>query len=113
VRVNGLSSLAITKIDVLGGLKRIPICTKYKIGKKIIDTMPASLDVFRKCQPVYEYVPGWGDLNEQDFITIVKKGYKALPANMKKYIKKIESEIKVPVELISVGPDRKATIKIK
>ncbi|MFA6027742.1 MAG: adenylosuccinate synthase [Patescibacteria group bacterium] len=113
VRVNGLTSLAITKIDVLGGLKKIPICVNYKLGGKIIKNMPASLEVFRKCQPIYEYVPGWQDLNEEDFNLIIKKGYKALPVNMKKYIKKIEQEVKVPVELVSVGPDRKATIKIK
>lgn len=113
VRVNGLTSLAITKIDVLGGLKRIPICVNYKLGNKIISHMPASLDVFRKCKPVYKYIPGWQDLTEEDFALIVKKGYNALPKNMKKYIKIIEQEIKVPVELISVGPDRKATIKIK
>jgi adenylosuccinate synthase len=113
VRVNGLTSLAITKIDVLGGLKKIPVCVNYKLGNKTIANMPASLDVFRKCKPVYEYVPGWQNLSEEDFALIVKKGYNALPVNMKKYIKKIEQEIKVPVELISVGPDRKATIKIK
>jgi len=112
-RVNGLTGLAITKIDVLGGLKKIPICTKYKLGNKTLVNMPASLEVFRKCKPVYEYVDGWEDISDEDFKKIIKKGYSALPANMKKYIKKIEKEINVPVELVSVGPDRKATIKVK
>lgn len=113
VRVSGLNTLAITKIDVLGGLKKIPICTKYKLGNKTIEHMPASLEVFRKCKPVYEYLPGWKDLSEEDFDKIIKKGYAALPPNMKKYIKRIEQELKVPIEIISVGPDRKQTIKIK
>ncbi|MFH0818993.1 MAG: adenylosuccinate synthase [Patescibacteria group bacterium] len=111
-RINGLTGLAITKIDVVGGLKKIPVCTKYKMGNRIITNMPASLEEFRKCKPVYEYCDGWKDLSEDDFKAIIKKGYKALPENMKKYIKMIEKSVNVPVEVVSVGPDRKATIKI-
>ena len=109
-RLNSFTGLAITKIDILGGLKEIPICTKYKIGKKDINEMPADLEYYEKCEPVYESVPGWEDLSKEDLKKIVEKGYNALPENMKRYLDKIEKEIKVPIEIVSVGPGREETI---
>lgn len=111
-RINGFTGLAVTKIDVLGGMKKIPVCTHYKYNGKRIDELPADLEVCRKCKPVYEYLPGWKDMDEDDFKAVIKKGYSALPTNMKKYLQKIETEMGCPIEMVSVGPDRKMTIEI-
>ncbi|MBU0670958.1 adenylosuccinate synthase [Patescibacteria group bacterium] len=111
-RINGFTGLAVTKIDILGGLKKIPVCTHYKYKSTKIEELPADLDFFRKCKPVYKQMDGWKDLDEEDFKAIIKKGYAALPVNMKKYLKFLETEMGAPIEMVSVGPDRKMTIEI-
>ena len=112
VRVCGMTSLAITKLDILGGIKKIPICVKYKYQDTYLEEVPADLGVFNKCEPVYEYLDGWDDLSREELEKIVEQGYDALPANMKKYLDKIESTLQVPIELISFGPERKMTIDL-
>jgi adenylosuccinate synthase len=109
-RLSGFSSLAITKIDVLGGLKEIPICCQYQCGDKILTELPADAELFEKCRPIYEMMPGWDDITDDQFKEIVAKGYVALPENMKKYVERIEKEVGVPVEIVSVSPDRAGTI---
>ncbi len=109
-RLNTFTSLAITKIDVLGGLKEIPICTKYKVDGKEITELPADLELFEKCEPVYETLPGWEDLSKEDLDGLVEKGYSSLPDNMKRYLDRIEKEVGVPIEIVSVGPGREETI---
>lgn len=111
-RINGFTSLAITKIDVLGGLKKIPIATKYKYKNSFITELPADLNLQRMCRPVYKELPGWKDLTDADFEAIVSSGYKALPPKMKEYMKFIADESNTPISLVSVGADRKATIQV-
>ena len=113
VRVCGMTSLAVTKLDILGGIKKIPICVKYKYQDTYLEEVPADLSVFNKCEPVYEYMDGWDDLSREDLEKIVEEGYDALPENMKKYLDKIESTLNVLIELISFGPERKMTIELK
>ena len=103
VRINGLTSLAITKIDVLDGLAEIKVCTGYKVGKRLLKEMPAGLSVYEKCQPVYRTFKGWEN-------GLTAKRYRELPLNMKKYLRFIEKALGVPIEMVSVGPDRGATI---
>jgi len=103
VRVNGLNALAITKIDVLNGFKEIKVCTAYRIGKKIIREMPADLAVYEKCRPVYRTFKGWKILGQP-------KKYFQLPINMKKYLQFIEKSLAVPIEMVSIGAERGATI---
>lgn len=112
VRVCGMTSLAITKLDILGGIKKIPICVKYKYRDQELEEVPADLGVFNKCEPVYEEMDGWDDLSREDLEKIVEEGYEALPENMKKYLEKIESTLGVPIELVSFGPERKMTIDL-
>lgn len=112
-RVNGLTSLAITKIDVLGGLKKIPVAIKYKYGKSYLTELPADLNVVRRCKPVYKELPGWKDLSEKDFERIVKQGYKALPIKMREYMKFIAEETNTPISLVSVGAERRLTVRVK
>ena len=104
VKLNGLTGLAITKLDVLGELKSLMICTGYKYKNGIIKDFPADGKVLEKCQPVYEEMPGW---NED--IALIDK-YDNLPQNTKNYLKRIEELSEIPIYIISVGPQRDRTI---
>ena len=106
VRVNGITEICLTKLDVLDGLKTIKICTKYKIDNQIHSNFPLDLDIFSKCEPIYDELPGW----EEDISNITK--YKDLPENAKKYIEYISEMTKVKISLISVGSRRNQTIKL-
>ena len=106
VRVNGLTEIALTKLDVLSGFNKLPVCVAYDVDGDQIKEMPASLTHYRKAQPVYEILPGWGDLSEN----IWDKGYDALPQTLKDYIDFIEQEVDCPVKIVSVGPQRHETI---
>lgn len=103
-RLNGLTGLAITKLDVLGGLDQIRICTAYRYNGKTMDTFPANLKILAKCEPVYETMTGW----TEDISTI--RDFAALPDNVKRYLQRIEDLCGVPVQIISVGPQRDQTI---
>ncbi|MFW5749196.1 MAG: adenylosuccinate synthase [Halanaerobium sp.] len=104
VRVNGLTEIALTKIDVLTGLEEIKVCTAYRHGEKIVEEFPPYLESEIPYEPVYEKWPGW----EEDITGITD--YKKLPENAKKYIARIEELIGIPARIISVGPGRKQAI---
>ena len=106
VRVNGLTEIALTKLDVLNGFNKLPVCVAYDVGGDQIKEMPASLTHYRKAQPIYEILPGWGGFSEN----IWDKGYDALPQTLKDYIDFIEREVDCPVKIVSVGPQRHETI---
>ena len=104
VKVQGATSIALTKMDVLSCYDRIPVCTAYELDGKIIHDCPigSALD---RCKPVYEYLDGFGDING---IT----DYKDLPENAKKYIDFIEKSIGVPIQYISTGAERDSYIRM-
>jgi adenylosuccinate synthase len=106
VRVNGLTEIALTKLDILNGFKELPICVAYDVDGKRITEMPASLTEYRNAKPIYEALQGWGDLPEY----IWDKGYDAMPQTLKDYIAFIEHEVDCPVKIVSVGPQRHETI---
>ena len=106
VRVNGLTEIALTKLDILNGFDSLPVCVAYDVGGKRITEMPASLTEYRNAKPVYETLPGWGDLPEN----IWDKGFGAMPQTLKDYIAFIEREVDCPVKIVSVGPQRHETI---
>jgi len=112
-RINSLDGLAVTKLDVLGGLDKIKICTSYMVNGKKITEFPASLKTLEKCEPIYEEMNGWSDLSDEEWKKIVKKGYKALPKELKDYLNKIEKIAGIPVYLISFGRGRELTISRK
>ena len=103
-RVNGITSISFMLLDVLTGFDKIKICTAYKMGDKIINNFPASLEDLAKCEPVYEELDGWNE----DLTNIEK--FEDLPENAKKYIARIEELIDVNIDLVSVGPNRTQTI---
>ena len=106
VRVNGLTEIALTKLDVLSGFESIKVCVSYDVNGENILEMPASLSQYRLAKPVYESLPGWDSLPDK----IWEKGFDALPETLKGYIKFVEDQVDCPVKLISVGPQRHETI---
>ncbi|MGD2029837.1 MAG: adenylosuccinate synthase [Desulfobacterales bacterium] len=106
-RLNGLTGLAITKLDVLGGLKSLKICTAYEYNSEIIHDFPAGIKILGACQPVLETLPGWSE-----DISGVRK-IDDLPQNAKNYLKRIEELTETPINIVSVGPGRKETIVVK
>jgi adenylosuccinate synthase len=105
-RINGLTQLAITKLDVLDALDRIDVCVAYEHeGRKITD-FPTDIIRLEKCRPVYETLPGW----KQDITKMTD--YRQLPANAKKYLDKLAELAEAKVSLVSVGAERGQIIKI-
>ena len=107
VRLNGLTGIAITKLDVLGGLETLNICTSYEYNGKPINDFPACLKTLADCKPVYETLPGWSE-----DISIIKK-FEDLPQNAINYLKRVEELIETPINIVSVGPGRDETIMLK
>ena len=104
VRLNSLTGIAITKLDVLDELEEIRICTGYEYKGEVLKDFPASIEILNNCTPVYETLSGWN----QD--TSGARTYDELPEKTKEYLKRIEEITEVSIKLISVGPGREATI---
>jgi len=104
VRINGMDSMVLTKIDILSDFNKIKICTSYKYKGEIIKEFPVNLEILENCIPVYEEMEGWkGDISQ-----ITK--YEDLPQQLKAYINRIEELVKTKVVIVSVGPKRSQTI---
>lgn len=106
-RVNGLTGLAITKLDVLTGLPSIPICTGYRLGGEVLDTLPARQGELDRVEPVYERLPGW----TEDLRDV--RRWEALPATAQAYLRRIERLVGLPICLVSVGPGREQTLQLR
>jgi adenylosuccinate synthase len=104
VRLNGLTGLTVTKLDVLGGLDSLKICTAYDYKGKILNDFPARLKVLGDCKPVYETLPGWSE----DISAI--SDMQDLPQNVKHYLSRIEELTETPIHIVSVGAERTQTI---
>jgi len=107
VRMNGMTGIALTKLDVLTGFKKIPICTAYRYEGKMIDEFPASSKVMQGAEPVYAEMDGWDATLDN-----VRK-FSDLPPTARKYVKRIEEVIGSEIILVSVGPGREQTILLK
>ena len=106
VRVNSLSELFITKLDVLSGLEELKLCISYQNGQETINDYPYEQNMLYSAKPVYETYEGW----TEDITSV--KNFDDLPENAKKYIKAIEKYIQIPITFISVGPERNQNIVI-
>ncbi|NLJ50398.1 MAG: adenylosuccinate synthase [Candidatus Atribacteria bacterium] len=104
VRINALTSLVITKLDVLGTFSKIHFCTHYRIGNHLSSEPPTNPFDWKIAQPIYQELEGW----ESDISNI--QFYNDLPRATRDYIEFIEDFIEIPVALLSVGQDRKSTI---
>lgn len=107
VRVNGLTGLVMTKLDVLSGIQKLKVCVAYQLGSKKIESLPSQVEDLIECKPIYQDFSGW---NEE--ISSIRK-LNRLPSNAKKYLKAIEKKLGVPIVLASVGADREEHILLR
>ncbi|SFJ12816.1 adenylosuccinate synthase [Caulobacter sp. UNC279MFTsu5.1] len=107
VAINGIHGVALTKLDVLDGLKTLKICVGYKIGDKVVDYLPAGMRDQKAAQPIYEELEGWSES------TAGARSFKDLNANAIKYVRRVEELIGAPVALLSTSPERDDTILMR
>ena len=107
VQVNGLTSLAVTKLDVLDGCKELKLCTGYKYNGVLYKDMPADLEALTSCQPVYQRMKGWSAS------TTGATKYTQLPAEAKRYLDRIEELSACRIDMISTGSKRHETITLR
>lgn len=107
VRVNWLTSLAVTKLDVLDGCKELKLCTGYRHAGKLYKDMPSDLEVLTTCEPVYEEMRGWSDC------TTGATSYTALPSEAKRYLRRIEELAECRIDIISTGSKRDEAIMLR
>ncbi len=106
-RINGLTGLCITKLDVLDGLEELEICTGYKLDGKVVDLLPVGADDVSRCEPIYELMPGWRES------TFGVKRWEDLPVHAQNYLKCLETLCEVPLAIVSTGPERDETIVLR
>ncbi|KAA0007956.1 MAG: adenylosuccinate synthase [Thermoplasmata archaeon] len=104
--VSGITKLAVTKLDVLDGLKTLKVCTAYKCDDKTYTTFPAQTEMLDNCNPVFAELDGWDNIDKD------AKTFEDLPENAKKYLQFIEKETGVKITLVSIGAERDKTITI-
>jgi adenylosuccinate synthase len=107
VRVNGLTDFFLTKLDVLTGWEKIPVCVAYEIDGERVEQLPASQTDFHHAKPIYEYLSGW-----KENISNVKS-IEDLPNNAREYVKFLENISGAPISAIGVGPGRDETIVVR
>lgn len=106
-RINGLTGLALTKLDVLSGMKSVQICTRYELDGESIDQLPCDLEDLERVNPIYETLPGWEEPLSG------ARALEELPENAKRYVRRVEEVAGVEVMCVSVGADRGDTILLK
>ena len=95
------------QLDVLDGLESINICTHYEHRGRRLEVLPAAVGVLEECRPVYETLPGWTET------TSGVRSFTRLPRNVKGYLRRIEELTGVPIDIVSIGPDRDQTIVLR
>jgi adenylosuccinate synthase len=103
--LNGYTSLALTKLDVLSGLEPVRICVGYTFEGREFDYPPEDTGILSGCTPVYEDLPGW----EDDLTGVVS--FESLPENARRYVERLEELMGIPVRYVSVGPAREQTFE--
>ena len=104
-RINGLTELAITKLDILSRFESIQVCVAYDLDGQRIESLPTDLSVLARCQPIYETLPGW----QADIEQVAK--FEELPRAARGYVDFVEERVGIPASFISVGPGRDQTIR--
>lgn len=104
IRNSSISSLCVTKLDVLDGLEIIKICIGYELDEEKIEDFPLDVALLNKCTPIYQDFPGWKTS------TIGVTNYSDLPENARAYLGWIENKLNIPIDIVSTGPDREQTI---
>ena len=105
LRLNGLTEMAITKLDILSRFEELQVAVAYELDGERVESFPADLEVLARCQPIYETLPGWGtDISD---VT----AFHELPAEARSYVAFLEDLVGIPASIISVGPGRDQTIR--
>ena len=104
MRINSISGVCVTKLDVLDELESLNICTAYELDGEIIKVPPAGAAAFARCKPIYETMPGWQSN------TFGVTSYDGLPENAQRYLARMAELLETPVDIISTGPDRDHTM---
>jgi adenylosuccinate synthase len=107
VALNGIEGIALTKLDVLDGLKVLKICIGYRAGDQTFDYLPAGLKLQSAIEPIYEEIEGWSESTQG------ARSWRDLPATAAKYVRRIEELIGAPVALLSTSPQRDDTILMR
>ncbi|MBI2369057.1 MAG: adenylosuccinate synthase [Deltaproteobacteria bacterium] len=107
VRLNGLTGLALTKLDVLTGFPDLRVCTAYRYRGETFTEVPANFRVLEGCEPIYEELPGW------DVRARGARRFEELPVNAQRYVRRLEEHVGAEFCMISVGPGRTETILLK
>ncbi|MCB1428291.1 MAG: adenylosuccinate synthetase, partial [Nitratireductor sp.] len=107
VATNGITGIALTKLDVLDGLEEIRVCTGYRLDGREIDYLPASQGQQARVEPIYTSLEGWQDS------TVGARSWADLPAQAIKYVRLVEELIGAPVALLSTSPEREDTILVQ
>lgn len=105
-RLNSLSDVFMTKLDVLSGFPTVKICVAYRHKGAIYDEFPPHQSIFHNCEPVYDEMPGW------DADISGARSFDDLPAEARDYVRRIEDIAGVPITLVSVGPERDQTVRL-
>jgi len=106
-QVNGLTTLCLTKLDVLDGLEELKICNGYRYNGEQLSVAPVGADALAKCEPIYEHMPGWSESTQG--ITNMAQ----LPTAAQNYVARLAELVGVPIDIVSTGPDRAETIVLK
>ncbi len=107
IRINGITNLALLKLDVLSGFEKIGVCTGYKIGGETVHEFPSNPTELDKVEPIFEYLPGW----KEDLTKI--NNFKDLPRTATNYIDFVGNQLGTPVDVVSLGPGREQTLWVK
>ena len=105
-RINSLSDLVLTKLDILSGLAEVPVCVGYELDGRRVDSFPTDLSVLARCRPIYESLPGWGE------DVTAARAPSDLPDNARRYVAFVAEAAGVPVSYVSVGPGREQFITL-
>ncbi|MGB6500803.1 MAG: adenylosuccinate synthase [Thermoplasmata archaeon] len=113
-RLNGFTSLAVTKVDVLGGLEEVSVCSQYVMpdGSTVRNILPTNADDLARAIPVYERLPGWPEIHERQKERLRREGASALPSTLREYLGHISAEIEVPVGFVGYGARREDTVRL-
>jgi len=102
--VNGLTEIALTKLDVISGYQTVKICTSYRLNGRTIESFPSNASILSRCEPVYEELPGW----EEDALSV--SSFNELPEAARRFIERIEEALDTRITFISTGAERERTI---
>lgn len=105
-RLNGLTEMFVTKLDVLSGFETVKVCTGYRAGDEVFDEFPPHQSLFHRAEPVYEELDGWNEEIDE------ARSFEDLPKNARAYVRRMEELVGVPASVVSIGPAREQSLPV-